>query len=32
MATIQGKERGIQVLASLAPSSQTVGPLFRVIH
>jgi len=26
------KEGGIQVLASLAPSSQTVGSLFRVIH
>jgi hypothetical protein len=27
-----GKEGGVQVLAGLAPSSQTVGSLFRVIH
>jgi hypothetical protein len=30
--TIQGKEGGIQVLAGLAPSSQTVGSNERVIH
>jgi hypothetical protein len=30
--TIQGKEGSIQVLAGLAPSSQTVGSLFRVIE
>ncbi len=30
--TIQGKEGGIQVLAGLAPSSQTVGSNIRVIH
>ncbi len=29
---IQGKEGGIQVLAGLAPSSQTVGFNIRVIH
>jgi hypothetical protein len=29
---IQGKEGGIQVLAGLAPSSQTVGSNKRVIH
>ncbi len=29
---IQGKEGGIQMLAGLAPSSQTVGPNIRVIH
>ncbi len=29
---IQGKEGGIQVLAGLTPSSQTVGSLFRVTH
>jgi hypothetical protein len=29
---IQGKEGGIQVLAGLAPSSQTVGSNIRVIH
>jgi hypothetical protein len=32
VGTIQGNESGIQVLAGLAPSSQTVGSLFRVIH
>ncbi len=26
------KEGGVQVLAGLAPSSQTLGSLFRVIH
>jgi hypothetical protein len=30
--TIQGKEGGIQVLAGLAPSIQTVGSNIRVIH
>jgi len=30
--TIQGKEGGMQVLAGLAPSSQTVGSNKRVIH
>jgi hypothetical protein len=30
--TIQGKEGRIQVLAGLAPSSQTVGSDIRVIH
>jgi hypothetical protein len=30
--TIQGKEGGIQVLAGLAPSSQTVRSNFRVNH
>ncbi len=29
---IQGKEGGIQMLAGLAPSSQTVGSNIRVIH
>jgi hypothetical protein len=29
---IQGKEGGIQELAGLAPSSQTVGSNIRVIH
>jgi hypothetical protein len=29
---IQGKEGGIQVLAGLAPSSQTVESNIRVIH
>jgi len=29
---IQGKEGGIQVLAGLAPSSQTVGSNISVIH
>jgi hypothetical protein len=29
---IQGKEGGTQVLASLAPSSQTVGSIMRVIY
>ncbi len=29
---IQGKEGGIQVLAGLAPSGQTVGSNIRVIH
>ncbi len=29
---IQGKEGRIQVLAGLAPSSQTVGSNIRVIH
>ena len=30
--TIQGKEGRLQVLAGLAPSSQTVGSNKRVIH
>ncbi len=30
--TIQGKESRIQLLAGVAPSSQTVGSLFRVVH
>jgi hypothetical protein len=29
---MEGKEGGIQVLAGLAPSSQTVGSNIRVIH
>ncbi len=29
---IQGKEGGIQMLAGLAPSSQTVGSNIRAIH
>jgi len=32
MGAIQGKEGGIQVLAGLAPSSQTVGSNIRVIN
>jgi hypothetical protein len=31
VGTFQGKEGGIQVLAGLAQSSQTVGSLFRVM-
>jgi hypothetical protein len=32
VGAIQGKEGGIQVLAGLAPSSQTVGYNIKVIH
>ncbi len=32
VGTMQGKESGIQVLAGLAPSSQTIGSLFSVIY